>query len=130
MNTAIRITAITGFLAVALGAIGAHGLQGALKTLPPEQFAKQMAWWNTGAQYHIVHAAAMLALALHAPFAKWAWRLMLAGIVLFSGSLYIMAATGATTLRHLTPIGGFLLLGGWLALLGKTPQRGPHSASN
>ena len=69
MNTAIRITAVTGFLAVALGAIGAHGLQSALKGLPPEQLAKQLAWWHTAGQYHIIHAVAMLALALHAPSA-------------------------------------------------------------
>jgi uncharacterized membrane protein YgdD (TMEM256/DUF423 family) len=119
MNTAIRITAVTGFLAVALGALGAHGLQSALKTLPPEQLAKQLAWWHTAGQYHIIHAVAMLAIALHAPYAKWAWRLMLAGIVLFSGSLYVMGATGSTALRHFTPIGGLFLLAGWLALCGK-----------
>lgn len=113
----IRITAITGFLAVALGAIGAHGLEAALKTtLTPEQLAKQLGWWHTAGQYHIIHAVALLAIALHAPLAKWSWRLMLAGIVLFSGSLYIMGATGNTALRHVTPIGGLLLLAGWLAL--------------
>lgn len=123
MNTSIRITAIIGFLAVALGALGAHGLQSALKSLPPEQFAKQVAWWHTAGQYHIVHAVAMLAIALHAPTAKWAWRLMLTGIVLFSGSLYIMGATGSIALRHITPIGGLFLLAGWLALLGAPAKR-------
>ncbi len=117
MNTALRITAITGFLAVALGAIGAHGLESVLKTtVSAEQLAKQLAWWHTAGQYHIIHAVAMLALALREPLAVWSWRLMLAGIVLFSGSLYIMGATGNTELRHATPIGGALLLAGWLSL--------------
>lgn len=113
----IRITAVTGFLAVALGAIGAHGLEAALKpSLDAAQLAKQLGWWHTAGQYHIIHAVAMLTIALHAPLAKWAWRLMLAGTVLFSGSLYLMGATGNTAFRHVTPIGGVLLLAGWLAL--------------
>jgi uncharacterized membrane protein YgdD (TMEM256/DUF423 family) len=116
-TTALRITAIIGFLAVALGAIGAHGLESTLRTkLDAAQLAKQLGWWHTGGQYHIVHAVAMLAIALRDPLCKASWMLMLAGIVLFSGSLYIMGATGSTALRHITPIGGFLLLGGWLAL--------------
>lgn len=119
----LRITAVTGFLAVALGAIGAHGLEAVLRpSLDAAQLAKQLAWWHTAGQYHLIHAVAMLAIALHAPLAKWAWRLMLAGIVLFSGSLYAMGATGNTALRHVTPIGGLLLLAGWLALC--LPERG------
>lgn len=117
----IRITAIIGFLSVALGAIGAHGLEASLKpSLDAAQLAKQLGWWHTAGQYHIIHAVAMLAIALHAPRAKWAWGLMLAGVVLFSGSLYIMGATGNTALRHATPIGGVLLLAGWLALCSRT----------
>ncbi len=121
----LRITAITGFLAVAFGALGAHGLEGALKpTLDAAQLAKQLGWWHTAAQYHIIHAVAMLAIALREPVAVWAWRLMLAGIALFSGSLYVMGATGSLALRHVTPIGGLLLLAGWLALCFKkgTPR--------
>ena len=113
----IRITAITGFLAVALGALGAHGLESSLKpNLDPAQLAKQLGWWHTAGQYHIIHAVAMLAIAVREPVATLAWRLMLAGIILFSGSLYIMGATGSIALRHATPIGGILLLAGWLAL--------------
>lgn len=117
----IRITAITGFLAVALGALGAHGLESSLRPhLDPAQLAKQLGWWHTAGQYHIIHAVAMLAIALREPVATLAWRLMFAGIILFSGSLYVMGATGSIALRHATPVGGILLLAGWLALCGRS----------
>jgi uncharacterized membrane protein YgdD (TMEM256/DUF423 family) len=122
-NTALRITAISGFLAVALGAIGAHGLESSLKAkLEAAQLAKQLGWWHTAGLYHIVHSVAMLAIALREPLCKAPWTLMLLGILLFSGSLYVMGATGNTALRHVTPIGGLFLLAGWLALA--FPRRG------
>ena len=113
-----------GFLAVAMGAFGAHGFNAILKA------NDQLANWNTGAHYHLVHAVAMLAVALAAPGRVWAWRLWLIGIVLFSGSLYTIGLTNLKILgAFVTPIGGLFLLAGWAALLpnprnttGKPPQ--------
>jgi uncharacterized membrane protein YgdD (TMEM256/DUF423 family) len=114
----IRISAITGFLAVTFGAFGAHGLE---KILPSETAAQQLKWWHTAVEYHLAHAVAMLAIALAAPRHVWASRLMLGGIVLFSGSLYVMGATGIRWLGAVTPIGGLLLLAGWIALAWQKP---------
>ncbi len=111
MSNAVRISAIMGFLAVACGAFGAHGLKGTLDA------TGQLANWNTAAHYHLIHSVALLAVALHAPFRVWAWRLWLAGTVVFSGTLYVLAVTGMKWLGAITPIGGVLLLAGWLALV-------------
>ncbi|MDQ3624245.1 MAG: DUF423 domain-containing protein [Verrucomicrobiota bacterium] len=106
----LRISAIVGFLAVALGAFGAHALEltlsqnGTLET------------WKTASLYHLVHAAVLLFIAAREPFAAWAWRLFAAGILIFSGSLYVLAVTNIKWLGAITPIGGVCLLAGWLAL--------------
>lgn len=110
MNHAVRISAIMGFLAIALGAFGAHGLKTTLEA------NNQLANWNTAAQYHLVHSVALLALALQAPLRLLAWRLLLAGTVIFSGTLYVLGFTGAKWLGAITPAGGLLLLAGWLAI--------------
>lgn len=112
--------AISGFSAVALGAFGAHGLKTILSP-------KLMAAWQTAVQYHLVHSAvllilafALLSLSLPAPADKWLKRsanMMLAGILLFSGSLYLMALTGIRPLGMITPIGGISWLIGWGFLL-------------
>ena len=99
-----------GFLAVSLGAFGAHGLKATLEA------NQQLANWNTAAQYHLIHAVGLVALALHAPLRVWAWRCWLLGILIFSGSLYVLALTNIKVLGAITPIGGLFLLGGWLAL--------------
>jgi len=109
---AVRIAAAMGFLAVAMGAFGAHGFNAILKA------NDQLANWNTGAHYHLVHAVAMLAVALAAPQRVWVWRLWLIGIVLFSGSLYTIGLTNLKILgAFVTPLGGLFLLAGWAALL-------------
>jgi uncharacterized membrane protein YgdD (TMEM256/DUF423 family) len=115
MKTLFTVTALLGFLAVALGAFGAHALKGRLS---PEA----MAWFQTGIQYHGWHVlAALVALVFWriAP-AETGFRLaavaFLAGIAIFSGSLYAMALTGARWLGAVTPIGGVAFLAGWLAL--------------
>ncbi len=108
--TALRITAIVGFLGVALGAFGAHGLQDHLRelgTLPV---------WEKAVLYQMVHAVVMLALALRPPLARGPWGLFCAGVTIFSGSLYVLAFTGMKWLGAITPIGGICLLGGWLWL--------------
>jgi uncharacterized membrane protein YgdD (TMEM256/DUF423 family) len=108
-----------GFLAVAAGAFGAHGLKKALAAAPDG--AQRLDWWHTAAQYHLAHALALglvAALAPHvagrtAPLAGW---FFLAGLVLFSGSLYTMTLTGVRALGAVTPVGGVCLLAGWLAV--------------
>ena len=112
-------------LAVALGAFGAHGLRDTLD--PP-----MLAVWNTAVQYHAWHALGLLALGalyarLAARSARAAGLLMLAGIVLFSGSLYLMALSGARGLGAITPFGGIgfilaWLVFAWAALKGPQPH--------
>lgn len=104
-----------GFSAVAAGAFGAHALKA---RLTPELLAV----FDTGAKYHLAHAVALAALAALAPqlspgwsrAAGWLWTL---GIVVFSGSLYVLALTGTRTWGAVTPFGGLLLLAGWFALV-------------
>jgi len=104
---------VNGFLAVAAGAFGAHGLK---NRLPPDL----LAIFETGARYHLIHALALLAAAwmigrgaAPARIASW---LLLAGIVLFSGSLYALALSGVRSLGAVTPLGGLCFLAGWALL--------------
>lgn len=113
------VAAVLGFLAVALGAFGAHGLESALKELPDG--AKRLAWWRTGVDYQFWHAllaAAFVPLVgrVSTKRLKLALGFLLAGVVLFSGSLYAMTLTGVTALGMVTPIGGVAFLGAWAAL--------------
>jgi uncharacterized membrane protein YgdD (TMEM256/DUF423 family) len=103
-----------GFLAVAAGAFGAHALR---ERLGPDLLAV----WETGARYQMYHALALLAVAMAAgrwPGGGWtaAGWLFTAGVVVFSGSLYVLAFTGIRWLGAITPLGGLCLLGGWIAL--------------
>jgi uncharacterized membrane protein YgdD (TMEM256/DUF423 family) len=117
----LAAAAANGFLAVALGAFGAHGLKRMLEALPDG--AQRLEWWHTASQYQLAHALALGLVAVGATqvtgrlpgAAGW---LLLAGIVLFSGSLYVMTLTGVRALGAVTPVGGVCLLAGWLALLG------------
>ena len=109
--TAFRISAAFGFLAVALGAFGAHGLKDLLTR------NDTLAVWQTAALYHLVHSVAMLALASREPLRAWAWRLFAAGVFIFSGSLYALALSNVKVLGAIAPIGGVCLLAGWLALM-------------
>ena len=96
--------------AVAVGAFGAHGLKAVLD-------AKALGWVDTGASYQTTHALALIACGLLPP-GKSINRtalLFIMGIVLFSGSLYLMALTGVTKLGMVTPIGGMSLILGWLS---------------
>lgn len=111
----LLLAAINGFLAVAAGAFGAHGLQGRLDAAGLQVF-------ETAARYHMYHALAMgLAAVLARPprlaGAAVAAALFLVGIVLFSGSLYALALTGQRGLGMVTPFGGVAFLAGW-AMLG------------
>lgn len=108
------LAAVMGGLAVAMGAFAAHGLARALD-------ARMLTVFETGARYQMVHALAMglAALAVRgaaAKFAKIAAALFFTGILLFSGSLYLLALTGVTALGMITPLGGLCLIAGWIAL--------------
>ena len=103
------------FLGVALGAFGAHGLQG---VLTPE--AKPI--YHTAVLYHLIHGLGLVLVGLVAmlkPGASWlraAGCGFVVGTTLFSGSLYLLSVTSIKKLGMITPIGGFLLLIGWLCL--------------
>ena len=103
-------------LAVAFGAFGAHGLS---TRLSPDM----LQIWETGARYQMYHALALLAVAWAAAYLPtsslpgWAGGLFIAGTVLFSGSLYVLALTGRLWMGAVTPLGGLALLAGWACLL-------------
>ncbi len=103
MNPLLLCAALSGALAVAAGAFGAHGAQG--------QAAE---WLRTGAQYQMVHAvAALVAIRLEARSSAW---LFVAGGLVFAGTLYLMALGAPRWLGAVTPLGGALLIAGWLCL--------------
>ena len=112
-TTAQRLAALAGFLAVALGAFGAHGLKAVLEK------NGTITVWQTAALYHLVHAVVLLVLAQKAAVARVPFALFGAGIVIFSGSLYTLALTNVKWLGAITPLGGVCLLAGWLALAWK-----------
>ena len=107
--------ALAGFTAVAFGAFGAHALRG---RLTPEMLAA----FETAVRYQMYHALAILAVGVMMArlggwlFAVAGW-LFTAGIVLFSGSLDVLALTGVTAFGAVTPVGGLLLLAGWACLI-------------
>lgn len=103
----LRIAAIFGFLAVALGAIGAHALKDRLIE------ADMLDAWKTAALYHLAHSIVLLVLSLAPTVKPRIFGCFAAGIVLFSGSLYAMALTGIAAFGPVTPIGGVLLLVAW-----------------
>lgn len=114
-RTILQWGALNGLLAVAAGALAAHGLK---TQLPPDMLAV----WQTGVQYQSVHTLALLVvglLTIHHPsrVGRLAGWLFLGGIFIFSGSLYLLALTGAHWLGAITPLGGGAFLAGWLALL-------------
>jgi uncharacterized membrane protein YgdD (TMEM256/DUF423 family) len=111
----IALGAAAGAFGVVLGAFGAHALKA---RLPPELLAT----YQTAVQYHLWHALALATIgvvAIHLPASvslKWAGWLMVAGILLFSGSLYLLAVSGVRWLGAITPFGGAALIAAWLAL--------------
>ena len=104
---ATRIAAAAGFLAVALGAFGAHGLAATLAQ------NKTAATWETAVFYHFVHAIMLFLLANQPPLRRGPWVCFLIGILIFSGSLYVLALTNARWLGAITPFGGVSFLAGW-----------------
>ena len=113
--TLFRIAAALCFVAVALGAFGAHALKATL------QSSGMLDAWNKAVLYHLVHAVALVALALYGAGNRGAYVLLAAGILFFSGSLYTMALTNVRWLGAITPLGGLCFLAGW-ALLVVSPK--------
>jgi uncharacterized membrane protein YgdD (TMEM256/DUF423 family) len=122
----LRFGAIWGFLAVSMGAFGAHGLKERFRTVAEYSgglTAEHLeANFQTAAQYHMYCALALLAVGLWAARGRGntaietaGWSL-LSGSLIFSGSLYALATTGLRWLGAITPIGGSLMLIGWLSL--------------
>ncbi len=116
----LSAAAISGFLAVALGAFGAHALRSRIE--PLADGARRLEWWTTAAHYHLVHSVllAVLGLALlqhESGVGRIGGYALMLGIVLFCGSLYAMTLTGIRALGAITPLGGLAFLVGWGALL-------------
>lgn len=109
----IVLGAINAFLAVALGAFGAHGLQ-------PRLSERMFEIYQTGVQYHLIHALGLILVGILAEkfvgsaTIAWAGWSLFIGIVIFSGSLYALSITGITKLGAITPIGGVAFLIGWI----------------
>jgi uncharacterized membrane protein YgdD (TMEM256/DUF423 family) len=113
-STLIALAAINMLVAVAAGAFGAHALKTVLSST-------MLATWHTAVQYQMAHALGVLFIALWLPhtrsrLALFAAHAMLAGIVLFCGSLYALALTGVRLLGAVTPVGGVAFLLGWACL--------------
>lgn len=137
----LRIGAISGALAVAFGAFGAHGMTprqdvlDAMGSTSRQAVERRLANYETGARYHMYHALALLAVATVAgeagrragSIAGWCFLL---GTLGFSGSLYAIALGGPTWLGMIvTPLGGVLFIVGWIALAISAGTRGRPAAS-
>ena len=116
MQTAIILAAIFGFLGVTLGAFGAHALKDKFKE---PKYEKN---WETAVQYQFTHTFAiaitgiLMQLLGTSSILNWAMWLFAAGTVIFSGSLYVLSLTGIKKLGAITPIGGIMMLAGWVLL--------------
>jgi uncharacterized membrane protein YgdD (TMEM256/DUF423 family) len=111
----LPLGALAGLLAVAFGAFGAHALRERL-----DDYAQRV--FETAVQYHFYHALALLAVGLlahyqpHSPLLRASGWLFLLGLLLFSGSLYLLAITGTRWLGAITPLGGLAFIAGWACL--------------
>ena len=121
-RTFASLGALSAFIAVGAGAFGAHGLRARLS---PEMLAV----FETGVRYQMYHALGLFAAAWVA--SRWpggmahaAGWLFVAGTIVFSGSLYLLALTGTRWLGAVTPLGGVAFLAGWIALMLATRQAG------
>ncbi len=115
MSKAIIMTASVFLaLAVAIGAFGAHGLKSHIS-------AEMIQIYKTGVEYHFYHALGLLlvgvlAIVMPSVSFKWPAIFLSAGIILFSGSLYVLAITGIKALGAITPLGGLSFIVGWIIL--------------
>lgn len=119
----LAIGAVLAALGVAMGAFGAHALKG---HLTPERLEV----WKTATHYHLLHAVAVALLgatiATTLPGAETSLKLLTAGLVVFSGTLYLLCLTGVGWLGAITPIGGLLMIAGWLTLAWAAWQQSPR----
>jgi len=116
----ISIAAVYGALAVVAGAFGAHGLK---SRVSPEQLSA----WHTAANYHLIHSAVLLALGIYGQTTGRSvvlpGSLFALGVLLFSGSIYLLVLSPARWLGPVTPVGGTLMIAAWVSLL--FVMRGP-----
>lgn len=116
MKIFIILGAINAFLSVALGAFGAHGLEGKLEP-------KYINIWEKAVKYQMFHATGLFIVGIllgkypASALLSWSGWLMLIGIILFAGSLYILAVTQISVLGAITPLGGLSFLAAWLLLV-------------
>ena len=106
----VNISAVLGFLGVALGAFGAHGLSDTISE-------NMLETYKTGVLYHLIHAVVLLALALSNHRFVKSFLFIAIGILLFSFSLYIYSVTGIKFLAMVTPVGGISFLIGWIFII-------------
>ncbi|SDI59874.1 Uncharacterized membrane protein YgdD, TMEM256/DUF423 family [Planococcus glaciei] len=110
--------AVNALLSVAFGAFGAHLLEGRVAD-------KYLDTWQTAVQYQMFHAVGLMVVGILMSSSligtlgslSWAGYLMLAGIIIFSGSLYVLSLTGISILGAITPIGGVAFIAGWIMLI-------------
>ena len=115
MKIFVLLGSLNALLGVALGAFGAHGLRSKVTT-------EMLTVWQTGVQYHLIHALGLVLIGIlcsllpGAPLVRTAGWFLVAGSLLFSGSLYVLVLTGVRTFGMITPLGGVAFLIGWLLL--------------
>lgn len=113
-KTILMLASVFLTLAVAIGAFGAHGLKSHLST-------EMLQTYKTGVEYHFYHALGLLlvgvlAVSMPSVYLKWSAILLSVGIILFSGSLYVLAISGIKWLGAVTPLGGLSFIAGWVLL--------------
>ena len=121
MKLVLTVAAISGLLAVMLGAFGAHALKGIIS---PEMLEV----YKTGVQYQFYHTFALLSVGILMHFNQskaltWSAWLFILGIILFSGSLYMMAISGVKALGFITPFGGVTWMAAWILLILHSSKR-------
>lgn len=121
----LALGATYGFLAVVMGAVGAHALQGSMSP-------RFLDFWQTAVRFQFYHALALLALGVFAMIRPTSGQTLSGvgfafGILLFSGSLYALCLSGAPVIAMITPVGGTSLLFGWLALIWSASRYDPRS---
>ncbi|OEH93253.1 DUF423 domain-containing protein [Bacillus solimangrovi] len=115
LKTFMILGSVNAFLSVALGAFGAHGLEGKLSE-------RMITIWEKGVNYQMFHSIGLFVVALasskitNSALMTWSGWLMFVGIILFSGSLYVLSTTGITKLGMITPLGGVAFLIAWTLL--------------
>jgi uncharacterized membrane protein YgdD (TMEM256/DUF423 family) len=122
-KTTLLIASLLGALGVIVGAFGAHALPGWLhqQGLEPAAITRRVETLETGVRYHLYHALALLAVGLWqrqaaSPAASASAWLLLAGILLFSGCLYVYSLSGIKLFAMIVPLGGLSLIAGWITL--------------